>query len=128
MFVYDSCFAQLTPGDNRDNSLAECVNLNPMAHLWFPTSGPQNDAVQLEFGRDYWLGIHEEPPPGSDNWVYDDGSPLVYTHWYMMGGQPDPGPGVGPETCVRLFYKLVDMELRSSRVVDGPGPTRIFRV
>ncbi|PAV58454.1 hypothetical protein WR25_12387 [Diploscapter pachys] len=109
MFVYDSCFSQLTPGDNRDNSLAECMNLNPMAHLWFPTSGPQNNAVQLEFGHDYWLGIHEEPPPGSDNWVYDDGSPLVYTNWYTMGGQPDPGPGVGPETCVDVSNEPDEM-------------------
>jgi len=93
---------------------AEAVCTQSQAHLVSIHSGPENEFIfdVLNMGAfdndDFWVGLHQVPPNSApdENWVWSDGTPLVFTKW--ANGEPNDNGGAGTENCAQVFGDTLD--------------------
>jgi hypothetical protein len=100
-----SCLMFFGATQNYVDAKATCVAAS--AHLAFVTSAALDAvAVQLAGANDTFIGLSDQITEGT--FVWDDGSPLVYSNWEL--NEPSNGGGHYQEDCVVIAGKRPDKQ------------------
>ena len=93
-----ACYVLFTTPTTRDAARAACQALDPTARLASIQTSTEDTLITSLVGTTIsaWLGGSDEALEMT--FVWDDGAPVVLTHWYT--GEPNNGLGMFEEDCM----------------------------